>query len=169
LVAILAAAGTVAGARVYRSRMGPAREVDLPCLCVYVDSEVVEEDPTAPPELVRTVDVVVEGYAAVAHDVDLEAALDALALQVETAVDTADSLSGTVDSIVLASTEIGVRPEGQRPTGAVRLTYRAVYHTDFRKPAPADALDTLDVQYSLSGAQAPADRAEDLLDGIYAS
>lgn len=158
---------TPAGTRVYRSRMGPPREADLPCICVYVDTETVDETPTSTGELTRTIDLQIEGYAAVVHAADIEAALDDLALAIETAVDVADTFENTTDQVQMSGTVLGLTADGQRPMGVARLTYEVTYRTDLRIADVPDDFDTVDVRYSLSGTQAPADRAEDLIDGIH--
>lgn len=66
---------------------------------------------------------------------DLDDALDALAVQVETAL--ADGLAGTKD-VTLAGTEIEYDDESEQPVGLARLTYIITYNCD-----PGDPETTL--------------------------
>lgn len=159
----LVAGATSAGARVTESRQPPNKIAELPALAVYTTTETVAEDSmlTAPRELTRTVLLVVIGWVRVTADV--EDRLDDLALEVETAMDSDLNFGACAYDSVLLSTEVDFDISGDRPMGAVILTYSAVYKTDLRVPAPQDDLETVDTRYSLSGVQAPADQAHDFV------
>lgn len=155
---------TAAGTRVFPSRQPPVREVELPAICVYTDSEEVDEESanSAPRWLKRKAIVAIEVWAAAGDAVD--DVLDALALEVETAMDSDDSLGGTAFWVWPTSTEIGITAIGKIPVGCCRMLYTVTYKTDLRteaRDAAFDALKTVDTKYDLAAAQAPADQAED--------
>ena len=158
---------TAAGARVYETRQGPLRTSELPALSVYIDSETVTEDSdkTAPRELTRIATVAIEGWCIATTAVD--DALDALALEIETAMDVDLNLGLTAFDSVLSLSEFGIKLDGERPMGCVHLEYKVTYHTDLRVAVAVDDFDTADIQYSLAGDQATLDQAHDTLTGIH--
>ena len=155
---------TAAGARVFKTRLSPIRGLELPALNVYTDDETSDAKNSAPVELVRTVPVVIEGWVALTSGVD--DALDALALQIETAMDSDSSFGDTVES-TLTLTQFGYKLEGERQMGCVHLEYTTTYRTSARHAAPVDEFDTADVRTSIDGAQASDDQAHDLLTGLF--
>ncbi len=164
VVTQLVAAGMSVGSRVYKTRMGPIRATELPAVCVYISDETVDPTSrmTAPREMKRTAKVVVEAYARATEDVD--DVLDALALEVETAMDVDLNFDETAFDSVLTSTELGIQMTGDRPMGAVQLTYSVIYHSDSRVAAPEDDFEGADAQYSLAGDQLTADQAQDTIE-----
>lgn len=158
---------TAAGTRVFTSRIAPIRVAQLPAISVYTDSETVDAASlkTFPRELTRTVTVAIEGWVRVTDGVD--DALDALALEIETAMDGDNYLSATCGDSMLISTEFGMKLDGDREMGAVRLEYTATYRTDPRIDALGDNFDTMGVEYNLENDQHEDDSADDLVDEIY--
>lgn len=154
---------TTAGARVYPSRMHPLRSADLPAILIYIESETVSEGSavTSPRELKRMAEVKVEGWVMTPPGVATDDALDALALQIETAMDIDLNLDGNAFDSQLQSTEIGIKIEGDQSMGAVALTYAVTYHSDIRVTLPVDNFEEANTQISLGGTQATADRAND--------
>jgi hypothetical protein len=155
---------TSAGPRVLATRNAPVRS-DLPALSVYTDTEIVSETSvsSSPRELARTLTLVVEGWVSASdtNGESLDNALDAVALEIETALDQDLNLLGTAFTSVLTSTEFGVKVDGNRPMGCVHLEFAVVYHSDLRVSAPTDAFSSVDVHYNLGG-QATADQAHDI-------
>lgn len=163
VVAQLIAGATSAGARVRPSRMEPPQTSELPAIGVYTPDEEVTGLATAPRELTRTAVVAIEAWVIAAQN--LEDAFDALALQIETAMDTDLWLGGAANTSVLSGTSTGIQLDGARPMGMLRLEYTCVYKTDQRTAAAHAAREdftTLDTRTNLNGAQATADQAEDL-------
>ena len=158
---------TAAEARVFPSRMAPLRTVELPAISVYTDNETVDpaSGNSAPRELKRTVELVIEAWVRATSDV--EDALDDFALEIETALDADTEFNDTAYSSSLDSTEIGLKLDGDKPMGCVRLKYSVTYHTDLRVTAPGDNFDSADVHYDLAGEQATADQANDVLTAIH--
>lgn len=166
VAAALVAAGTVAGDRVYTTRMWPYRRAQLPALAVYSLEEPVDPESraTSPRRLTRNLQLAVEGAVEATEGVDDD--LDDLALEVERAMHADDTLGGLAGDVLLSSTELAVLEEGAKPVGLVRLVYEVTYNT--YAPEAADVvvgdLDTIGIRYSLGGTQATADQARDTID-----
>lgn len=168
---------TVAESRIYKSRRAPIPTAKLPALCVYTDSETVDPATvsTAPRELKRILTLVVEGWISAdgANADQLDDLFDALALEIETAIDLDDSLGGTVFWCAPAATEFGVTVEGSRPMGCVHIEFTAVYHSELRTGTQDDERDNLDaIDVKTRGADWDPDPAhvpptEDLVTGIH--
>ncbi len=159
---------TSAGARVTKTRLEPTRGAGLPCLSVYTGDEDVDpaSRKNANRELKRSVEVSIAAWDLAEPNEEIDDVLDALALEVETAMDADCEFGGKAYSSILTRTEIGVKMDGSSPMGCVQLTYTCEYLTDLRIAAPEDDFDVADIQYSLSGDQAAADQAHDLEEGI---
>lgn len=156
---------TAAGTRVYSTRLEPVPTAQLPAISVYLESESVTGGESAPRELTRTARMAIECWATATTDLD--DALDALALEVETAMDADVNLDETATDSVLESTEVLVFREGARPMGVIRLVYVVPYKSDFRGEDPTDDFDTAAVEYNLEGAQDSDDSADDLVEDIH--
>lgn len=155
---------TAAGARVVSSRHAPNKTDTLPKISVFTADEPVNESSagTSPRELKRTVRVEVVGWVVASEDVD--DALDALALEIETAMDLDTHLDGYAFDSILEATAFGEKLEGERPLGAVSLTYACTYHTQKRIPLPTEDFEIASSQISIGNGQALADRAKDDVD-----
>jgi hypothetical protein len=163
---------TSAAARVYPSRIRSLANEELPAICVYTDAEQTDEPSanTAPRELKRSMQVAIEAWVSVVANGPVDDAFDAIALEIETAMDADDSLGGTVFWAWPSSTEFGIDNKGARPMGCVKIEYTCVYHSELRTSAQDAAradLKKIDVQYDLNDAQPDVrDRAEDLIVGL---
>lgn len=159
---------TAAGARVEASRFEPADADELPMVCVYTLEESVSQDSvnTAPRELTRSLRVAIDGYAGVPANGAIDTSLDDLALEIETAMDADLNFGSAVADSILENTEVLIGLAGERPLGCVHLIYAMTYRTYQRIADPDDALDSVDVHYSLSGEQDADDQANDVLTQI---
>lgn len=157
---------TSAGSRVTKSRMEPQTIDQLPAISVYSADEAIHESSssTAPRELKRLPRIQIVGWVVASSAVD--DALDALALQIETAMDLDHTLDHYAFDSILESTSFVQIEGGERPLGAVSLTYACTYHTQVRNAAPTDIFDTAAAQVSLAGDQATLDQRQVLEDGI---
>lgn len=168
VIAQIKAAGTAAGMRVTKSRMTPVRKAELPAISVYTDDEEIDSDSldTAPRELTRTVQVAVDSWVKVPAGGQVDDAFDDIALQVETAMDGDIYLATTAYTSILASTEFGIKDDGDQPMGCVHMLYTVVYKTDLRVQPVEDSFDTADVKFvNLGKGVIDADnQAEDLID-----
>jgi hypothetical protein len=163
---------TAAEERVFKSRRAPVATAQLPAISVYSVDEPVNEKSksTAPRELERDLRIEIVGWVKASEDVD--DALDALALQIETAMDLdphfhftdGDETCARVFDSILEGTVFGEELSGERPMGAVSLTYVCTYHTQKRLPLPTDDFELAATQVSLGGEQAEDDRAQDEID-----
>ncbi len=152
---------TAAQHRVEAMRFVSYRGLELPAIGVYISEEPIDtSSSTAPRKLTRTPQLAIEGVVRYAYD-KVENDLDALALEIEKAIDP-DPTFGTLCDAILSSTSLDVLIDGDTMVGVVRLTYAVTYETDAPRPADVtlDALKTVDAKTSLGGAQAAADRSE---------
>lgn len=132
---LLVAAG-VADGRVFASRVLPFRGQELPLVTVYtLDETTASEGSTAPRELTRTLPLVIEGWAAPGQNADDN--MDALALEIETAMHADPFLGGEAADSILDATVMEVTEAGERQIGLVILTYTFTYRTLAPEP-PAD-------------------------------
>jgi len=85
IAAILAAAGTVAGARVYTSRNWPLAESELPALLVHADTEILTAATLEYPWIdAHELEVRVQGYVRATETLDAD--INALAEQILTSL-----------------------------------------------------------------------------------
>lgn len=161
---------TVAGTRVLETRMIPLPTAQLPAISIYTDSESVEpaSKTTAPRELTRTVRVSIAAWVIAAADVD--DAMDAIALEIETAMDSNLELAGTAYSSILTGTQADIETTGARPMGCVQLTFDVVYHTDLRvliSDATAANFNTADIRFNPVPGVNAVNQAHDLIQNIH--
>jgi hypothetical protein len=166
LVGVAPAFRTQARARVFKSREAPMRLAELPAINIYVDSELITpgSEATSPRELKRVVVMAVEGWVSASENVD--DALDDLALEIEAAMDVDTFLGDTAFDSVLVSTEMGIKPTGDRPMGCVHLEYAITFHSQVRSEVPAAIFDTASARLSIAGEQATADQSSTLTTDI---
>ena len=156
---------TAAGARVYDSKISPARKGDLPGIVVYTPSEAVDVDTErSPRELERSCDLKIAGLVRGADEAEVSLAMDDLALQIETAMDSDPYLNGAAGDSVLAGTdtEIGVDNGRSDPlVGIVELTYAVTYRTTPAEPTAADDFLTVDAKQKVVGGVSDTVQIED--------
>jgi hypothetical protein len=123
---------TVAGARVYGTRVAPIRKTGLPAIAVYTEDEEVDQDSatTAPRELKRNLDLVFEAFVAHTDALAVDDAMDDIAEQIEAAMDANRYLNGTAGESILVRTETGIADGSADPLiGVAKLTYAVTYRT----------------------------------------
>ncbi|GAB7527914.1 hypothetical protein PS3A_03200 [Pseudomonas sp. 3A(2025)] len=160
---------TSAGARVFASRVAPLITNDwqneLPAIIVYTLDEQGELQHAAPREYLRTVQLVIEIHASATEALD--DTLDTLARQVENLLLVDDTLGGTVNDLLYASTKMIIRDDGAELIGGCRIILNAQYldrHPDDLFNASLPDFNTLHTDYSLHNAQPDAaDRAQTLI------
>lgn len=116
---------TTTGSNVFNSRVYPNEQSKLPLLNIYSLSEASELDATG--GLLRTMDLVVEGFAQA--NSNIENTMDTIAKEVEEALGADHTLNGTCTTHSLSSTEISLNNEGNLPLGVVRLVFSVIYRT----------------------------------------
>lgn len=156
---------TDAADRVHASRFVPWRRAELPAISVYTLGEDVDPESaqTAPRELARDLELVIQGIVQVGDDVDCR--LDDLALQIERAMDADPTFGGVASDSLLTSTEIDFSEEGSRTVGHLGLFYTIAYYTYPADPAAEDLPDfeRANVRHNLAGQVHPSDEARDSL------
>lgn len=132
VVALLTNA-TSAGSRVFPTRIEPIRKAQLPAIAVYtLSEESAPETDSAPRELARIVRVEIAGFVAHTNAIPVDDAMDALAEQIESAMDADRYLDGAAYDSVLEGTELQVREDDARSDpllGIITLTYAVEYRT----------------------------------------
>lgn len=116
---------TTTGTRVFNSRIYPNEQSKLPLLNVYTISENSELDAVG--SLLRSVDLVVEGFASA--NSNIENTLDTIAKEVEEALGSDITLNNTCKNHFISSTEVTLANEGSLPIGVVRLVFTVIYRT----------------------------------------
>jgi hypothetical protein len=160
---LLTDADTAAEERVFKSRSVPLGRLQLPALTVYTLEETVDPESaqTAPRDLRRNLALVIEGAVEGATADD---DMDALALEVETALHADPTFGGLATDSLLESTTLDVKPEGEKLVGILSMVYAVVYHSSAPVEAEADDLDTVVVHTNLSDSVHEDDQAEDNID-----
>jgi hypothetical protein len=130
---------TDAGARVKATRVEPNRAAGLPALAIYTPTDETSEDSieTAPRELLSHVTLKVTGWVLDTAALPADDAMDALAEQVEAAMDVDRYFGGACGGkrgSVRISTETGVLDDGDPLVGVVTITYQADYYSSPEAP-----------------------------------
>lgn len=120
------------GTKVYKSRVFPLADENLPGLLVFTSIEEINEDEGKQARYqFRNLNIVVEGYDKLSSGLDDK--LDTIAEEVETALFAAGI--GTFD---LLTTETSFEEGLEKTVGKITLTFRAQYIT--QEGAPGTAL-----------------------------
>jgi hypothetical protein len=159
---------TRAGARVETTRIVPWQPSEMPGLAIYTLEENVDPASwqSAPRELRRHPELVLEGYVLVPNDGNIDDELDAFALEIEKAMHADDTLNGTVGDVALKRTELLLTEKGEDVIGVVRLVYVPTYFTwtpDDGDGSPLNDFAVADTKYNLQPGQEALNRAEDTL------
>jgi hypothetical protein len=124
--AVLVAASTAAGSRVYKAKRRSWVSKELPGIAVYTDAETSET--SAKDRLqTRTVDLVLD-VAAYETD-DIEDELDEMVSEVEVAMAADLTLAGLAWDLRLVSTDSDASTDGERPVGVRRIRFSVIYQT----------------------------------------
>jgi hypothetical protein len=131
---------TVAGSRVEDTRVEPYVPGELPAISVYALREPVRPESAgmAPRELTRDVKVEIVGQVAHTAALPVGKAMNAIALEIETAMDADQYLGGAAGDSILEDTEMEIRDEGDPLVGVVVLTYSVTYRTSPAAPGDLD-------------------------------
>lgn len=162
-VVTLLTGATVAGARVYDTRVIPHKRTELPAIAVYTASEAVELSQEAPRRRRRVVALTIEA-AVVTTATSAERQLDDLALEIEAALDLDETFTGTADDSLLESTETEVMEDGDRLIGLLTMSFRATKHTYIALAPAVDDFETANVRYNLASAVHVDNEAVDKID-----
>lgn len=124
-VALLVAANTNVGSRVYANRVTSTWESELPAILVYTTDETATQRDMSSRTSLRTLQLKIQIRVSANDTVDDD--LDAIAEQVETAIRANVSISGTAQSTIYQSTEITLDSEGKTESGVAELNYEVKY------------------------------------------
>lgn len=127
VASVLASGVTLVSGRVYQNRVYPLHEAQLPAITVYSGSETVEPFTMGNMTASRVVEINVDIYNAAVTALD--DAIDAIAVQVETAIGNDFTVNGLAKSITLQSVALEYSGDAQTPLGVARLVYAAHYVT----------------------------------------
>lgn len=141
---------TAAGTRVYPTRAIPYQASQtLPVISVYTLDEDVDSDSrsTAPRELTRNVSLTIEAWVSPGDNADN--AIDALALQIETAMHADPYFGGAAADSLLTSTVTEVLEESDRQLGWLALTYEVTYRTDAPEAMAGGDMDDFNTAHAV--------------------
>lgn len=116
------------GSNVFRSRIFPLEETNLPALCVYTKSETSEYDTIGLPRSVnRVLDVAVEAYVKGVSNYDNT--LDTIAVEMEEAIAADITLGGLAKDAQITAFEADFAGDGEQPVAVGRFTVTVEYRT----------------------------------------
>ena len=123
------------GTKVFKSRVRPLDDDELPCLLVYCDDEQNIDRATAgnPARLQRELALIVKGLAKKSTALDDE--LDVICKEVEVAIAGNVTLGGLVRmGVTLRSIAVTMNEDGQTPCGEIIMEFSANYSTYSNAP-----------------------------------
>lgn len=130
---------TLAGERVYASRVRPYLESELPCIAVFTEDEQWNLVAEAPREYEVTADLRI---IAIVRGADgYEAQLDRLTLEIERVIEADETISGTANRTLLSRTEIEADADGNQVIAKRSLVYQVSYLVEIPRPGDGSALD----------------------------
>ncbi len=119
---------TTTGSNVFRSRIFPLEETNLPALCIYTKSETSEYDTIGLPRSVnRVLDVAVEAYVKGVSNYDNT--LDTIAVEVEEAIAADITLGNLAKDAQITAFEADFAGDGEQPVAVGRFTVTVEYRT----------------------------------------
>ena len=119
---------TTTGSNVFRSRIFPLEETNLPALCIYTKSEASEYDTIGLPRSVnRVLDVAVEAYVKGVSNYDNT--LDTIAVEVEEAIAADITLGNLAKDAQITAFEADFAGDGEQPVAVGRFTVTVEYRT----------------------------------------
>ena len=124
------------GSNVFQSRFYPMESAGLPGLCIFTKDETAEISVMGATRTVqRDLDLVVEGYAKTATNLDDR--LDQIGKEIEVAMAGDIDLNSLADDSYLSSVEISYSAEGENPVGIIRYNYSVIYSNAENAPDAA--------------------------------
>jgi len=119
---------TTTGSNVFRSRIFPLEQTNLPALCIYTKSETSEYDTIGLPRSVnRILDVAVEAYVKGVSNYDNT--LDTIAVEMEEAIAADITLGGLAKDAQITAFEADFAGDGEQPVAVGRFTITVEYRT----------------------------------------
>ncbi len=162
VVALLVAAGTVAGANVFPSRKTNLRPDENPAIAVYMldtDSELRSE---APRIHKRTATMAVELILESGANIDdVDEPLDEFRLQAENVLDYNRYLLNEADDLLPTGTSVVILSSGNRVAAHAQLLYAVTYNQCTPEPASAVPLEKAQTTYNIDNAVDPGNQVDD--------
>lgn len=119
---------TTTGSNIFRSRIFPLEETNLPALCIYTKSETSEYDTIGLPRSVnRVLDVAVEAYVKGVSNYDNT--LDTIAVEMEEAIAADITLGGLAKDAQITAFQADFAGDGEQPVAVGRFTVTVEYRT----------------------------------------
>lgn len=122
---------TTTGARVVQSRMRPREDANLPALLVATNDETIAGASVGSAQQ-RELSLTITGIAKSTSTLD--DTLDAIALEVETAMAAAPTLSGLAAGMELRGIAVNFDDDTDKPVGVIVLDYRITYFVSAGSP-----------------------------------
>ena len=122
---------TTTSTRVHQSRVRPRTDAGLPCLLIETNEEQVAPGSVGTLQE-RELTLTVRGVAKSATNLD--DTLDDIALEVETALAAAPTLSGKCAGMELRAIRVDFDDETDKPVGQISLDYRLTYFVNAGSP-----------------------------------
>lgn len=161
---------TDAGDRVHLNRVVPLFDTtwhtELPAILIYTRTESATVDLSAPMRYQRVTSVVVDLLASLTDGQGVDNDLDDMADIVERLLLQDETLGGLVSSLVLSTSAMELRGDGQMTVAAISIEFNATWYQYEPREDFNDSLDdlaTVHNDYSLGGDQAPDDRTQDTI------
>lgn len=124
------------GANVFKSRLYPLEPGETPGILVYTDSEVSEIDNFgAVRDITRNLELKLKGFAQATSNIEND--LDKISKEIEVAMGGDVDLNSLAIDSFLSATEIEFNADGNKPVGAVTLTYNVIYRNAENNPEVA--------------------------------
>lgn len=120
------------GSRVHKSYANPFGDSDLPALLVKLEGREDHQGFDISTAIERDLTAVITGYAKSSGDVD--AILNQIALEVETALAAAPTLAGKCSAAWVTGLEAGIDTSLEKPAGRIDITLRVKYFTTAGSP-----------------------------------
>lgn len=121
---------TVCGANVFTTRVyayDPVANASPGCMIYTIDEESQFDTLGPRRSLARGLKLAIEGIFA--ENGTIDDTLDAFAVEVERALANNPTLSGACKDLMLSRTQIAMRKDGEKLTGAIVLTFDVAYRT----------------------------------------
>ena len=123
---------TTTGSRVFDTRIYVDHD-SLPCLTIYADKDIVNEDLSSATRAWHDLTLRVEARAKTKDGV--EDLIDTICAEVETAIYADKTLNGKLVEMMLEDTDIEYSNESDKPIAVATLTFNGVYRVNPAAPS----------------------------------
>jgi hypothetical protein len=128
---------SLTGSRVFKGRVYPVEDEELPCLLIATPNEENEYITTGYPRRIRNRITLSINALAKVND-DLDDLLDGMEKEVRAAIGDDPSIGGLAKDAIILGTETGIHGDGERPYGMAAMRFRVEIHT--KEDAPGIAI-----------------------------